>query len=83
MDETMLHLKKNKFKVLVRSQGHKSIIKMEKKGKHIIFALCIAANRSYVKPLIILPLKTLFELLVSFSNFYAYSRQANRFINCV
>jgi hypothetical protein len=81
MDETMLHPGKNKFKVLVRSQGHRPTIKMEKKGEHITFALCIAANGSYVKPLIILPLKTLPELPVSFSNFYAYSGQANGWID--
>jgi hypothetical protein len=58
-DETMLHLRKNKYKVIVRSVGGRPSMKMKKKSEHVTFGLCIAVDGGYVQLLCILPLKTI------------------------
>jgi hypothetical protein len=81
IDETMLHLGKNHFKVLIHSTGQRPIQKIEQKGEHITFVLCISANGHYTQPLVIFLLKTLPQLPQSFQELYAYTEQTNGWID--
>lgn len=77
MDETMVNPGKNKYKVIVRATGKQPTEAMQKKGEHITFAVCIAANGSHVKTAVILPLKHLPQLPPSFESYYGISGTAN------
>jgi DDE superfamily endonuclease len=80
-DETMLYPGKRKMKVLVRAGSAKPVEKIMQKDKHVTFGLCITANGSYVKPLVIFPLKTLPNLPYLALDFFAITGQENGWIN--
>lgn len=75
LDETMLHPGKNHLKVIVRGNGGRPTQKMQTKGEHITFALCVAANGDHLKPLVILPLKTLPDFPPELTNMYTWAGQ--------
>lgn len=77
IDETMLHPGKQQLKVLVRAHSKKPIEQTMTKTKHISFGLCVAADGTYVKPLVIFSLKTLPKLSALAINFFAISGQEN------
>lgn len=80
-DETMVYPGKRNTKVIVRSHGPRPIEKILNKGEHITFGLCIAADGSSMKPLCILPLKTMPNLPPSMQSFYVITGQASGWID--
>lgn len=80
-DETMLDASGHKVKVLVRSTDPKPFTENEAKLKHMSLGLCVSASGSYVRPLLILPLKNLPPLLPQVTTFFSFSGQLNGFID--
>lgn len=81
MDETMLDSSGHKVKVISQASAPRPFTENEIKMEHITLGLCISASGGYLKPLAILPLKTLPYLDPSILNFYYLTGQENRFIN--
>ena len=81
MDETMLDASGYKVKVISRAQAGRPYTMEEAKLKHITLGLCISASGGYVRPLAILPVKTLPHLDDQVQAFYSISGQPNGFID--
>jgi hypothetical protein len=81
MDETMLDATGYKVKVISRAGTGQPYTGEEAKLKHISLVLCISAAGGYVKPLAILPQKTVPPLDSIITNFYAITGQPNGFID--
>lgn len=81
MDETMLDTTGHKVKVVSRAGTSQPYTAEEAKLKHISLVLCISASGGYVRPLAILPQKTVPPLDPSIVSFYALTGQPNGFID--
>jgi hypothetical protein len=81
MDETILNASGYKVKVITQASAPRTFTSNEIKKEHVTIGLCMTASSGYLKPLTILPLKTLSHLLSSIFNFYYISSQENGFIN--
>src|SRR5271163_2709452 len=81
MDEIMLDASEHKIKVIsCASSGH-PYTEEEAKLKHITLGLYISALGGYVRPLAILPVKTLPQLDAQVQGFFSISGQPNGFID--
>jgi hypothetical protein len=76
----MLDSTGHRLRVLVRARDPKPFTENEAKLEHISLGLCISASGSYVRPLAILPLKTLPHLDPKVANFFSFAGQNNGFI---
>jgi hypothetical protein len=81
MDETMVDASGHRVKVITRAKGKRPTTANEKKFEHITFGLCISAAGGFVRPLCILPLKTLPPLCAKVRQFFNISGQENGFIS--
>src|SRR5271170_2427738 len=81
MDETMLDTTGYKVKVISRAGTGQPYTAEEAKLKHISLVLCISASGRYVRPLAILPQKTVPPLDPSVISFYGLTGQPNGFID--
>lgn len=81
MDETMLDASGHRVKVISQASSPRPFTENEAKMEHITLGLCISASGSYLRPLAILPLKTLPPLEPRVVNFYSLSGQQNGFIS--
>lgn len=81
MDETMVDASGHRTKVIARAKGPRPFTENEKKLEHITFGLCISASGGYVRPLCILPLKTLPPLAEGVRQFFNIAGQENGFIS--
>jgi hypothetical protein len=81
MDETMLDASGHKVKVISRASSGRPYTPEEAKLKHISLGLCVSAAGGFVRPLAILPVKTLPQLDDQVQAFYSISGQPNGFID--
>lgn len=81
MDETMMDASGYKVKVITRANSPRPFTENESKMEHITLGLCISASGGYLRPLCILPLKTLPPLEPNVVHFYSISGQENGFIS--
>lgn len=81
MDETMIDASGHRVKVITQASSPRPFTENETKGEHISLALCISASGSFLRPLAILPLKTLPPLEPEVISFFSISGQENGFIS--
>jgi len=81
MDETMVDASGGKLKIITRAKSPRPFTETEGKLDHITYALCISAAGAYLKPLCILPLKTLPHLEEEVLQFFSITGQENGFIS--
>jgi DDE superfamily endonuclease len=79
-DETALDFTAPKLKVVSRAGKSRPFVELATKGEHITLGLCISASGSSLRPLVILPLKTLPSLSTEVTNFYAIAGSDAGFI---
>lgn len=79
MDETMVDAGGKRLKVITRAKSPRPFTETEGKLDHITYGLCISAAGGYLKPLCILPLKTLPHLEEEVLQFFSISGQENGF----
>ena len=79
-DETALDFTAPKLKVVSRASNPRPFAEMATKGEHITLGLCISASGSFLRPLVILPLKTLPSLSIEVNSFYAIAGSDSGFI---
>ena len=77
MDETSIELSDQHVKVISKKGAHCPKKTTDKIGDHYTLVLCTSASGIYVKPLLILPLKTLPRLDPSTESFFSISGQPN------
>ena len=81
MDETMMDASGHRVRVITRAKSPRLFTENEVKMEHITVDLCISTTEGYVRPLCILPLKTLPPLELQVTGFFSISSQKNGFIS--
>lgn len=81
MDETMVDPSLPHLKVITSPYSPQPVVPVETKSEHISFVMCITASGQYIRPLCILPLKTLPPLQTEVQNFFYISGQNSGFIS--
>ena len=66
-DETMVQPGTPRLKVLTKAKENTPVVATSNNMEHITFGICVSAAGAAIKPLVVLPLKTLIHCVVLFS----------------